>query len=113
LGEVSNLDAITHDLNEFFTKLGISTTSWSVDFYDNKKIKQTKTLKSLVRGQSKYNLLITGQLHSHNLPGNAKGNILSELKNSKYVEHIVGCDPTDVLTSDRLLSVLDAYFSCS
>ncbi len=111
LGEVSNQQTITHDLNQFFNKLGISTTSWSVEFYDNKKIKQTKTLKTLIEGQSKFNLLITGQLHTHNLPGNAKANILAELKNVKYVQHIVGSDPKDLLTSDKLLSVLCAYFS--
>ncbi len=111
LGEVSNQKIITHDLNQFFNKLGIQMTHWSVDFYDNKKIKQAKTLKTLVKGQSKYDILITGQLHTHNLPGNAKANILTELKNEKYVQHFVGSDPKDLLTSDRLLSVLSAYIS--
>lgn len=109
LGEVSNQQTIIHDLNQFFSKLGISTTSWSVEFYDNRKIKQTKTLKTLIEGQSRFNLLITAQLHSHNLSGNSKGNLLSELRNAKYVKHIVGCDPKDVLTSDKLLSVLHMY----
>lgn len=106
LGEVSNQQTIIHDLNQFFNKLGISTTSWSVEFYDNRKIKQTKTLKTLIEGQSRFNLLITGQLHTHNLPGNSKGNLLSELRNAKYVEHIVGCEPSEVLTSDKLISAL-------
>jgi type III restriction enzyme len=111
LGEVSNQQTMTHELNDLFTKLGLSPNNWGVDYYDNRKLKQPKTLKTLIKGQSKYDLIITGQIHSHALPGNTKSNIVSELNNEKYVDHIVGCDPKDVLTTDRLLSVLCNYLT--
>lgn len=43
--------------------------------------------------------------------GNKCANILAELKNPKYIDHIVGCSPKDLLTLDSILERLDKYLS--
>ena len=66
-------------------------------------------LRSLVKGQSKYNVIITGQIFHHNNKGNSKGNIISELKNEKYIPHIIGTTPKDKLTPDKIMEHLKSY----
>ncbi|MCC7308329.1 MAG: DEAD/DEAH box helicase family protein [Acidobacteria bacterium] len=109
LGEVSNVDAITQELQAYFTKHSVKTNDWSVDFVNNTKLKNSNVLKSLVKGQSKYDLIVTGQIYHHAGKGNAKSNILSELKNEKYVPHVVGVEPKSLLTPDRAVESVDNY----
>jgi len=109
LGEVSDENKIIQDLQLFFTKRGVSTNDWGIKFINNTKIQNTDVLRSLIKGQSKYNLIITGQIHHHSGKGNKKANIVSELKNEKYIPHIIGCDPADILTPDKTMTKLESY----
>ena len=63
----------------------------------------TNILRSLQKGQSKYSLIVTGQIFHHSGKGNTKANIISELKNEKYVPHIIGSNPKDLLTSEKTM----------
>jgi type III restriction enzyme len=110
LGEVSDENKIIQDLQLFFTKHGVSTIDWGIKFINNTKIQNTDILRSLIKGQSKFNLIITGQIHHHSGKGNKKANIISELKNEKYVPHFIGNEPTTVLTSSKLLESLNLFF---
>lgn len=110
IGEISDKSELLKELNQFFLKLGINTTDWSLDCVDNKKLKSTNFLKTLIKGQSKYNLVVTGQLFSHSFQGNAQANIITELNKSKYVDHIVGCNPTDKLSVDKAINLIYEYF---
>jgi len=109
LGEVSEENIIIQDLQLFFTKHGVSTNDWGIKFINNTKIQNTDVLRSLIKGQSKFNLIITGQIHHHSGKGNKKANIISELKNEKYIPHIIGCDPTTLLTSIKVLESLNFF----
>jgi type III restriction enzyme len=109
LGEVSDEGKITQELQKYFTKQGIDTNSWGINFISNTKIQNSDVLRSLVKGQSRYNLIVTGQIHHHSGKGNKKANIISELKNTKYVPHVVGSNPQDLLTPDKALQVIDDY----
>jgi len=109
LGEVSDEELIMQELQKYFTKQGVGTKDWDIKFYNNTKLQNADVLRSLVKGQSKYNLIITGQIFHHSVKGNKKANIISELKNEKYVPHKIGSDPTDLLTPDKTLTALDSY----
>ncbi|WP_081212523.1 hypothetical protein [Salegentibacter sediminis] len=111
LGEVTDSAMIREELNKFFQKLGIEINSWNIDFYNNSKLENSNLLRSLIKGQSKYNLIITGQIFHHSGKGNKKANILSELKNEKYVPHKVGGSPKDKLTSDKVISLINEYIN--
>jgi thymidine kinase len=106
-GEQGNFKKI---LNDFLAKHGISAQEWNVDFWNNKDIKR-KDIKSLRIGQSKYNLLITGQIHQHSSKGNKQGNLISELMNPKYVKRIYGSKPQKRLTADNFIDKLEEYLS--
>lgn len=109
LGEISgSLDKFNKSLNNYFKKHGIKANDWNIDFWSNKVIKR-KSLEILIKGQSKYNLLITGQIHQHQSPGNKKGNLISELMKPKYVKRIYGCAPTKTLTFDNFINKIDRY----
>ena len=54
---------------------------------------------------------VTGQIHHHSGRGNKKANILTELKNPKYVSHVVGCSPTDLLCANDILKKIDAHLT--
>jgi len=97
-------------LQEYFAKYGVKTTQWNVSFFDNIKLKNGNILSKLKKGQSKYNVVITGQIYYHSGKGNKSANILTELKKEKYIYHIVGCSPKDILTVDNILENLEEYF---
>lgn len=110
LGEVSNEDVILQALQTYFTRHSIRTNDWSLKFVNNAKLKSSDVLRSLVKGQSKFNLIITAQLHHHAGKANSRSNLISELKNEKYIPHLVGCDPKILLTPDRALETVNAFF---
>lgn len=109
LGECSDKPIIRNKLNEYFEKVGLQTTDWSIDFFNNKKLENSSLLRSLHKGQSKFSLIITGQIHHHSGKGNAKANILSELKNEKYIPHCIGGNPKDLLTVEKIIETTDDY----
>ena len=111
LGEVSNEEAILQELQKYFTKLGIQTTNWDIAFFNNTKFANSDILRSLVKNQSRYNLIITGQIFHHSGKGNKKANLISELKNEKYIPHIIGSDPKDLLTPDKALKAVAEYIN--
>lgn len=109
LGEVSDKTEISKELNKYFAKLGILTTDWNIEYFNNTKLQNSNVLRSLHQGQSKFNVIVTGQIFHHSGKGNEKANILSELKNDKYIPHCVGSNPKDLLTADKLIEVIDKY----
>lgn len=111
LGEVADEDLLREKLREYFAKHGLKTTAWDIVFYSNSKIRNSDVLSGLRKGQTKFNLIITGQIFHHSGRGNQRANILTELKKPKYVEHIVGCSPKQLLTVDDVLEKLDGYLS--
>lgn len=111
LGEVSDVAQVRYELNSYFEKIGIVSTGWDVDFYNNSKLQNTNIYKILQKGQTKYHLIVIGQIHHHSGKGNQSANIISELKNEKYIPFIVCGSPKDVLTPDRLIKKLNDYLS--
>lgn len=111
LGEVSDVAQVRYELNSYFEKIGIVSTDWDVDFYNNSKLQNTNIYKILQKGQTKYHLIVIGQIHHHSGKGNQSANIISELKNEKYLPFIVCGSPKDVLTPDRLIKKLNDYLS--
>ncbi|MBR3646978.1 MAG: DEAD/DEAH box helicase family protein [Paludibacteraceae bacterium] len=109
LGEVSDQAQIRQGLNSYFAKIGVSTTDWDVDFYNNTKLQNANVFRTLQKGQTKYNVIVIGQIHHHSGKGNQNANILSELKNEKYIPSIVCGSPRDVLTPDRLIKRMNEY----
>jgi len=110
LGEVVDDNLIRERLRSYFAKYGLKTTDWDVVFFGNSKIRNSDVLIGLKKGQTKFNLIITGQIHHHSGRGNKSANILTELQNPKYIDHIVGCSPKDLLTIDNVLEKLEEYF---
>lgn len=110
LGDVSNSDAIMRELQAYFAKRSVKTNDWSIDFFNNTKLKSSNVLKSLVKGQSKYSLIVTGQIYHHAGKGNTKSNLISELAKEKYIPHIVGVDPKSLLTPTHVLGALELFF---
>lgn len=111
LGEVVDENAIKQELNNYFLKYGISATEWDVDFFNNVKLRNSDIVSKLKKGQSKYSLIITAQIHHHSGKGNTSANLLTELKNEKYIDHIVGCSPKNKLTVDNILTEIDKYLT--
>ena len=110
LGEVADEDLIREKLRGYFAKYGLKATDWDVVFYSNSKIKNSDVLSGLKKGQTKFNVIMTGQIYNHSGRGNQSANILTELKKEKYIDHIVGSSPKDLLTVDNILEKLDQYF---
>jgi len=110
LGEVTGKEKIMQELQKYFTKQGIDTNNWDIDFINNTKLQKSDVLRSLVKNQSRYHLIITGQIHYHSGKGNKKANIISELNNPKYIPHVIGSNPQDLLTPDKTLQAVDDYF---
>ncbi len=54
---------------------------------------------------------MTGQIFHHSGKGNAKANIISELKNEKYIPHCIGSNPKDFLTPEKIIEVIDEYIN--
>lgn len=111
LGEVSDQALIRKELNNYFEKVGLSATDWKIEFFNNTKLQNTNVLRSLQIGQSKFSLIVTGQIFHHSGKGNTKANIISELKNEKYIPHTIGSNPKDMLTPDKIVEVIDKYIS--
>jgi type III restriction enzyme len=111
LGEVSDEALIRNELNKYFEKIGISTTDWEIEFFNNTKLGNSTILRSLQKGQSKYSLIVTGQIFHHSGKGNTKANIISELKKEKYIPHIIGSTPKDLLTPDKLIDNIHKYLT--
>ena len=111
LGEVSDESLIRSELNKYFEKIGVNTTDWDIEFFNNTKLGNSNILRSLQKGQSKYSLIVTGQTFHHSGKGNTKANIISELKNEKYIPHIIGSSPTDLLTPDKLIEGIHKYLA--
>jgi len=109
LGEVVDEDLIREKLRGFFAKYGLKATDWDIAFFGNSKIKNSDILSILKKGQTKYNVIITGQIYHHSGKGNQSANILTELKKDKYINHIVGCSPKKLLTSDDILKKIEEY----
>ena len=110
LGEVADEDLIREKLRGYFAKYGLKATDWDVVFYSNSKLKNSDVLSGLKRGQTKFNVIMTGQIYNHSGRGNQSANLLTELKKEKYIDHIVGSSPKDLLTVDNILEKLDQYF---
>lgn len=111
LGEVSDEALIMQELQKYFTKQGIGTKDWDIKFINNAKLKNADILRSLVKGQSRCNLIVTGQIHHHAGKSNKSANIISELAKPKYVAHEIGSDPKELLTPDKLLKVVDEFLN--
>ncbi len=111
LGEVADKEEARSSIQSYFSKHGMRAKDWDIDFLDNRKLRNADVLKSLRKDQSRYNLLITGQIHSHVGKGNTKSNLLTELKKEKYVTHLVGSKPDEMLTTNSLIDILDNYIS--
>ncbi len=109
LGEVSDQSQIRYELNSYFAKIGVATTEWDVDFINNTKLENVNIYKSLQKGQTKFDLIVIGQIHHHSGKGNQKANIISELKSEKYIPFVVGSSPKNVLTPDKLIEQLNKY----
>ncbi|MCF8357063.1 MAG: hypothetical protein K9H48_21690, partial [Melioribacteraceae bacterium] len=110
LGETSDNDFVRKELRKYFARYGLKVTEWNVNFYNNTKLKNTKVLDKLKKGQSKFNLIITGQIYFHSGKGNKKANLLTELKKDKYIDYIVGCSPKKLLTINDIIKNLEEYF---
>jgi type III restriction enzyme len=111
LGEVVDENLIREKLRDFFAKYGLKTTDWDIDFYGNNKLRKSDTLKSLKKGQSKFSVIITGQIHHHSGRGNQSANLITELKKPKYIDHIIGCSPKELLTVDSILEKIEEYLT--
>lgn len=109
LGEVSDQALIRNELNKYFAKIGIDTLDWDIEFFNNVRLENSTILRSLQKGQSKYSLVIIGQIYHHSGKGNSKANIISELKSEKYIPHIIGSTPKDLLTPDKIIAGLHNY----
>lgn len=109
LGEVSNEALIRSELNKFFEKLNVGINDWDIEFFNNTKLQNTDVLRSLTKGQTKYKLIITGQIFHHSGKGNKKANIISELKNEKYIPHIIGTNPKNKLTPEQILENVETF----
>lgn len=109
LGEVSDQSQIRYELNSYFAKIGVATTDWDVDFISNSKLGNANVFKSLQKGQTKYDLIVIGQIYHHSGKGNQKANIVTELKNEKYIPFIVGGSLKELLTPSNLIEVLNDY----
>ena len=103
LGEVSEKEHISKlkiSLQNHFKKYKTEEEIvWSVDNWDNKKLK-SKGIPTLRKSKTKYSLLITGQIHNHSVRGSPKANTLEELLDSnKYPEMIEGSSRPQKLLS--------------
>lgn len=109
LGDVADEATLRSALRGYFDKYGVKATDWNLDIFNNAKLKTTDVLSSLKSGQTKYSIIVTGQIYHHAGKGNQSANLLTELKNPKYIDHIVGSSPKDELTASGLITNLDQY----
>jgi len=111
LGEVVDENLIRKKLRGFFSKYGLKATDWDIEFFGNTKLRNFDVLSKLKKGQSRFNLIITGQIYHHSGKGNKSANLLTELKKTKYIDHIVGSSPKDLLAVDSILEKLEEYIN--
>lgn len=111
LGEVTEISQIRNELNKYFEKIGLRTTDWDIDFYNNTKLQNGNILKSLRKGQSRFNLILTGQIFNHSSTGNSEANLLTELKKEKYISHRVACSPTELLSYEKTIKTVHEYLA--
>jgi type III restriction enzyme len=109
LGETAGEDLIRKRLREYFAKYGVKASDWDINFYNNKKLKNSDVFDKLKKGQSRFSVIITGQIYAHTGKGNESANILTELGKEKYINHIVGCSPREKLTCDNIINKLEEY----
>jgi superfamily I DNA and RNA helicase len=111
LGEISESQSnFKQSLNNYFEKHNIATNQWNLYFWNNRDIKK-KDIRSLRKGQSKYDLLVTGQIHQHSSKGNKQSNLISELMKPQYVKRIYGSTPKKILTTDTFINKIDEYIT--
>ncbi len=65
--------------------------------------------RALYKGQSKFSVVITGQIFHRSGKGNTKANIISKLKNEKYIPFRIGSNPKDLLTSEKMIETINNY----
>lgn len=109
LGDVADENNLRNELRSYFAKYGLTATDWNIDVFNNTKLRNSDVLNGLKQGQTKYSLIVTAQIHHHAGKGNQSSNLLTELKNPKYIPHIVGSSPKDLLTSTALINELEDY----
>ncbi|MFA6357405.1 MAG: DEAD/DEAH box helicase family protein [Candidatus Omnitrophota bacterium] len=113
VGETVDNDRIMQEAKKLLTKYGLKATDFDINFIPNNKLRNTDIFSSLKRGQSRFNIIITGQIYHHSGKGNEKANILAELQKPKYIEHRVGSSPNDKLTVDNFIDTLNEWIeSC-
>ena len=112
LGEISgDKGKFQEALNNHLSKYNIKPNEWDIEIWNNKKIKN-KSLKSLRKGQSKYNLVITAQIHHHSSKDNKEQNLLMELvSGSQYIDSKFGCKPQSLLTVNNFIDKIDEYIT--
>jgi hypothetical protein len=112
IGEITgNINNFKKQLNNHLSKFNINAYEWDIDLWNNKTLKH-KGLKSLRIGQSKYNLIITAQIHHHSSKGNKKQNLLMELvSGKKYIDSKFGCKPQNLLSVDNFIKKVDEYIN--
>ena len=111
LGEISgDKNKFQETLNNHFSKYNIRPNEWDIDIWNNKKIKN-KSLKSLKKGQSKYSLVVTAQIHHHSSKGNKEQNLLIELNEMHYIDMIYGCKPQNLLSVENFVNKIDEYIN--
>lgn len=111
LGEVVDEDLIREKLRDYLAKYGLKATDWDMAFFGNSKIRNSDVLSGLRTGQTRFDVIITGQIYHHSGRGNQSANILTELKKDKYIDHIIGCSPKELLTVENILEKLEQYLS--
>ena len=109
LGETVDNGLIKVKLRLFFDKYGLKASEWDIEFVDNAKLRKSDVLRRLKKGQSKFNLVVIGQLHHHSNRKDDKQNLLTKLKGKTYVDCIVGSHPQNPLTVDDVVTKLDDH----
>jgi hypothetical protein len=109
LGEISgDKSKFNEILNSNFSKFNIGIHEWDIDFWNNKALKR-KDIRSLRKRQTKYTLIMTGQIHQHSSKGNKQANLFGELLKPNYIKMIHGSKPQNLLTADEFVTKLLAY----
>ena len=117
LGEISekkHISKLEISLQDHFSTYNTEEEIvWNVEHWDNNKLKN-KGVKTLRKPNTKYSLLITGQIHNHSIRGIQKANVLEELSDrNKYPEMIEGSKPQRLLSKNdfnSLPSRIDSHF---
>ncbi len=111
IGEISGEKTIFQEaLNNSFGKFGIRADEWDIEFWNNKALKR-KDIRGLRKGQTKYTLIMTGQIHQHSTKGNKEANLFGELSKPNYIKMIHGSKPQSVLTPSEFVDKLHKYIS--